>query len=256
MEPKLEKGERIDNIGFGNLRLIQKPEDFCYGVDAVLLAHFASKTGEQNKERKRKLKRGMDLGTGTGIVPLLLWHKMNIEEIFGLEMQKGAFERALRNMVMNGLMDRVKIIHGDVSTIINSIDKNLIGTFDLVTANPPYMKSDGAIKNENTAKMIARHETTGSLEDFIASAACLLKPRGDFYMVHRPSRLADIIVCCRAYHLEPKGIRFVAPKQGEKPNILLLHCIKNANPELKIMNTLIIYEGDDYSKEINEIYER
>lgn len=104
--------------------------------------------------------------------------------------------------------------------------------------------------------MLARHETSGSLEDFVSAAAALLKPKGDLYMVHRPSRLTDILISCRTYHLEPKGIRFVSPRQGDKPNILLLHCVKNGNPELKFMRNLNIYEVDKYSKEINEIYER
>lgn len=256
METKLEKGERIDNIGFSNLRLIQKPEDFCYGVDAVLLAHFASTNGEHERKRKSKLKRAMDLGAGTGIIPLILSHKTDIEEIFGLEMQQDSYNRALRNLEINGLTGRVQFIHGDVSRIDCALDKELFGTFDLVTTNPPYMSREGAIKNENRGKMLARHETSGSLEDFTASAAALLKPGGDFYMVHRPGRLTDIMVVCRTWKLEPKGIRFVVPRQGEKPNIVLLHCVKNGKPELKFMKNLSVYDGDGYSKEINDIYER
>ena len=256
MELELEKSERVDNIGFGNLRLIQKPEDFCYGVDAVLLAHFAAKHGEYEKEKKTKVKRAIDLGTGTGIIPLLLCHKTNIEEIFGLEIQNDSFKRALRNIELNGLKGRVKIIQGDVSMITKAIDKELLGTFDMVTTNPPYLIREGAIKNENIGKMIARHETSGSLEDFIASAEALLKPRGDFYMVHRPSRLTDIFISGRTHNLEPKGIRFVHPRQGQKPNILLLHCVKKGKPELKFMENLNIYENNDYSREIKEIYER
>lgn len=256
METELEEGERIDCIGFGDLRLIQKPEDFCYGVDAVLLAHFASTGGEQENNIRVKVKRAIDLGSGTGIVPIILSHKTDIDRIFGLEIQKESFRRALKNMKLNGLENRIEILHGDVSAIEKVISKEFIGTFDIVTANPPYILNNGAIKNKEMAKMLARHETSGLLEDFIRSAALLLKTRGDFYMIHRPSRLIDICVSCRINKLEPKGIRFVSPREGKKPNILLLHCVKNGNPELKFMKNLNIYEGTQYSKEINKIYER
>ncbi|MBK5245647.1 MAG: methyltransferase domain-containing protein [Peptostreptococcaceae bacterium] len=256
METKLEKGERIDCIRFGDLRLIQKPEDFCYGVDAVLLAHFAATDGEQKNIKRVKSKRAMDLGTGTGIVPLILSHKTDITEIFGLEIQKESFQRALRNMELNGLEKRIEILYGDVSDIENVINKDFVGTFDMVTANPPYILKNGAVKNEKTAKMIARHETSGLIDDFIKTAALLLKPKCDFYMVHRPSRLIDICVSCRVNKLEPKGIRLVSPREGEIPNIMLIHCVKYGNPELKFMKNLNIYEGTSYSKEIKEIYER
>ena len=256
METKLEDGERIDCIGFGDLRLIQKPEDFCYGVDAVLLSHFAATEGEQETSKRVKAMRAMDLGTGTGIVPLILGHKTEITEIFGLEIQEESFIRALKNMGINGLEDRITILHGDVSHIENVISSDLIGTFDMVTANPPYILHNSAIKNENRAKMIARHETSGLIDDFIKAASLLLKPKGSFYMVHRPSRLIDICVSCRANKLEPKGIRLVSSRQGEIPNILLLHCVKQGNPELKFMKNLNIYEGTEYSKEIKDIYER
>ncbi len=256
MEPELEKGERIDSIGFGDLRLIQKPEDFCYGVDAVLLAHFAATNGEQENSRRMKSMRAIDLGTGTGIVPLILSHKTDLSKIFGLEIQKESFLRALKNNRINGLEDRIEILNGDVSEIEKVISTDLIGNFDIVTANPPYIMNNSAIKNENRAKMLARHETSGLMDDFISAASLLLKPKGDFYMVHRPSRLIDICVSCRANKLEPKGIRFVSSRQGEIPNILLLHCVKHGKPELKFMKNLNIYVGSEYSQEINEIYER
>lgn len=256
MEPVLENCERIDCIGFGDLRLIQKPEDFCYGVDAVLLAHFAATHGEQKNPKRVKSMRAIDLGTGTGIVPLILSHKTDLEEIYGLEIQKESFLLALKNIEMNGLEDRIKILQGDVSEIENFIKTDLIGTFDMVTANPPYILNNSAIKNKNNAKMLARHETTGLIDDFISAASRLLKPKGDFYMVHRPSRLIDISVSCRMNKLEPKGIRFVSSRQGEIPNILLIHCVKYGNPELKFMKNLNIYEGTEYSEEIKEIYEK
>lgn len=256
METELKEGERIDRIGFGDLRLIQKPEDFCYGVDAVLLAYFAATHGGQKNCNKVKLKRAIDLGTGTGIIPLILSHKTDMSEIFGLEIQQDSYHRALRNIRLNGLENRIKMYRGDVADIENVISKDFVGTFNMVTANPPYMLKNGAIINEKIEKMIARHETSGLMDDFIRTAALLLKPKCDFYMVHRPSRLVDICVSCRINKLEPKTICFVSPRQGEIPNIILLHCVKHGNPELKYMKNLNIYEGTEYSEEIKEIYER
>lgn len=239
----LYPGERIDEIGFSNLRLIQKPEEFCYGVDAVILADFAS---------KKKAARIVDLGTGTGIVPVILSHKTKAEFIYGIEYQKNSFDRAVRNVELNGLADRLEFINANVAEF-----DGLKEWADAVTTNPPYMVSNGAITNENTAKTIARHETVGTLEDFVKCASGILKNKGDFYMVHRPSRLVDIFVTCRKYRLEPKEIRFVAPRKGERPNIILVHCVKNGGAELKILNDLYVYEEPGvYSDEIEKIYER
>lgn len=256
METELREGERMDRIGFGDLRLIQKPEDFCYGVDAVLLSHFAATHGGQKNYCKIKSKRAIDLGTGTGIIPLILSHKTDIREIFGLEIQQESYHRALRNISLNDAEKRIKILHGDVTDIENVLSKDFMESFDMVTTNPPYILKNGAIKNEKIEKMIARHETTGLMDDFVRTASMLLKPKGDFYMVHRPSRLIDISVSCRIHKLEPKKICFVSPRRGEVPNIILLHCVKFGNPELKYMKNLNIYEGTEYSKEIKEIYER
>ena len=239
----LYPGERIDEIGFSNLRLIQKPEEFCYGVDAVILADFAS---------KKKAARIVDLGTGTGIVPVILSHKTKAEFIYGIEYQKNSFDRAVRNVELNGLADRLEFINANVAEF-----DGLKEWADAVTTNPPYMVSNGAITNENTAKTIARHETVGTLEDFVKCASGILKNKGDFYMVHRPSRLVDIFVTCRKYRLEPKEIRFVAPRKGERPNIILVHCVKNGGAELKILNDLYVYEQPGvYCDEIEKIYER
>lgn len=239
----LYPGERIDETGFSDLKLIQKPDEFCYGVDAVILADFAS---------KKKATRIVDLGTGTGIVPIILSHKTNAEYIYGIEYQEASFDRAKRNIVLNGLENRLEFINANVAEF-----DGLKEWADAVTTNPPYMVSKGAITNENTAKTIARHETVGSLDDFVRCAAGILKNKGDFYMVHRPSRLVDIFAICRKYRLEPKEIRFVAPRKGESPNIVLVHCTKNGGAELKILEDLYVYEESGvYSEEIQRIYER
>ncbi len=239
----LYPGERIDETGFAELKLIQKPDEFCYGVDAVILADFAS---------KKKASRIVDLGTGTGIVPIILSHKTNAEFIYGIEYQKDSFDRAIRNVELNGLGDRLDFINANVAEF-----DGLKEWADAVTTNPPYMVSNGAITNENTAKTIARHETVGTLDDFVRCAAGLLKNKGDFYMVHRPSRLVDIFCTCRKYRLEPKEVRFVSPREGDAPNIVLVHCVKNGGAELKYLKDLYVYKAPGvYSDEIQQIYER
>lgn len=251
-----ETAIRCDSIGFGDLSLKQRPGEFCYGVDAVLLADFAAKGGGRESTPLQKDKRIIDLGCGTGIVPLILSHKTNFTEIWGLELQDESIQLAKDNITLNQLDERIFLIQGDVSHIGYTLGSEWKGSFDAVSTNPPYMAGNRAIPNENRAKHIARHETSGTLEDFVRAASYLLKPRGDFYMVHRPSRLVDILCCCRQYRLEPKAIRFVSPRAGEAPNILLVHCSKNGNPELKVMDPLWVYDGSGYSEEIEAIYER
>lgn len=243
----LKDGERIDEIGFGNLRLIQKPEDFCYGIDAVLLATFAE---------IRKSARIIDLGTGTGIIPMILSHRTEAAEIVGVEIQQDSFERGLRNIILNDLGKRVRMIHGDVKHLIKEkkVEKH---SFDAVLTNPPYVKGDGGVKNKESTRTIARHETTAGLSDFIAEAALLLKDRGDFYMVHRPNRFVDISVLCRQHKLEPKELRFVSPNKDTAPNILLIHCVKHGRPDLKFLDPLYVYKEDgSYTEEIMRLYER
>lgn len=247
MNQWIRDGERIDEIGFGNLRLIQKPEDFCYGIDAVLLATFAE---------IKKNARVIDLGTGTGVIPLILSHRTEAAEIIGVEVQQDSWERGCRNIHLNGLSGRIRMIHGDVKHLVKekALEKH---SFDTVLTNPPYIKSDGGIKNKESARTIARHETTAELSDFIAETSLLLKDRGDFYMVHRPNRLVDICVLCRRHRLEPKELRLVSPNKDTAPNILLIHCVKHGRPELKFMDPLYVYQEDGvYTDEIMKLYER
>lgn len=239
----LYEGERIDEIGFGGLKLIQKPEEFCYGVDAVILADFAA---------ARPAERIVDLGTGTGIIPHILSHKTKAKKIYGIEYQKDSCRRAVRSAQLNGLEERLSFIEANVAQF-----DQLRGWADAVTCNPPYMPGNGGITNSSRAKTIARHETVGSLEDFVSCAERLLRDRGDFFMVHRPGRLVDIFSLCRAYGLEPKRMRLVAPKPGQIPNIVLLHCVKGGGPELRLMENLYVYRQKGvYSNEIQQIYER
>lgn len=242
---------RLDETGFGELKIFQRPEEFCYGVDAVLLADFAASS---SAVRKKERCRMIDLGTGTGIIPLILSHKTEAGLICGLEVQQNSYDLAVKNAEYNGLSERLQFFHDDVSLFQH---EELEQSFDVVTTNPPYTAGCRGIESKNKAKAIARHETTGSLDDFVRQAAKLLRDKGDFYMVHRPARLADICETCRKYRLEPKEMRFVSGKPGEIPNILLVHCTKNGNKELKILTPLAVHEENgNYSQEILKIYEK
>ncbi len=264
----IQNGERLDNIGFGELMLIQKPDEFCYGVDAVLLSDFAASGGGRYRaESYGRADAGysgkvsvLDLGTGTGIVPLILSHKISSAvKIVGLEIQAASAERAIRSVALNRLSDRIKILCGDVSEsgTLDKLSEMAGGAFDIVTTNPPYFESGKGPISNNKAKMIARTESTGTLEDFISAASKLLKDKGDFYMVHRPARLVDICCLCRKYKIEPKAIRMVSPREGEEPNILLLHGVRSGGRELKVRKPLAVYNADGgYTHEINMIYER
>jgi tRNA1Val (adenine37-N6)-methyltransferase len=242
--------ERTDCIGFGDLRLIQRPEDFCYGVDAVILADFAARGS-------KSLVTVMDLGTGNGIIPLILSHKTAAKQIYGLEIQKESYEVACRNIQANGLDDRLFIINGNVKDIGIRLHPELIGMLDCVVSNPPYMASRSGLTNNNEAKTMARHETAGNMADFLNAAVRLLKIKGHLYMVHRPNRMVDLFCQAREVGLEPKELRLVCPKPGQPPNILLVHFIKGGGKELKILPTLNVYQADGgYTEEILEIYEK
>lgn len=257
METLLE-GERLDKTGFGELKIIQKPEDFCYGVDAVILADFAAgRIRTTESLNVKSIGKSMDLGTGTGIIPLILSHKTAIPEIYGLEIQEPAYQRAVRNVTANKLSGRIKIIKGDVVDFMLKEGKSLMGAFDMVVTNPPYVAKGKGIENNSGAKLIARQETTGGIEDFIGTASKLLKDKGDFFMVHRPARLADIIIAMHENSIEPKEMRFVSPNARKAPNILLIHGVKGGGRELKILDPLFIYDMEGgYTPEINAIYER
>lgn len=238
--------ERIDDIGFGNLKLIQKPSDFCYGVDAVILSDFTARLS-------KKKKAIADLGTGTGIVPIILSHKTDAEVLTGFEVQEDSYKRALRNIEINGLSERLEFVNSNVK----DIPDEFYGKYDTVTMNPPYMEGGRGLVNPKDSKMIARHEILGSLEDFISAASKLLDNRGELFIVHRPSRLADIFVLGRKYHLEPKDMCMVNPREGEAPNIVLVHLIKGAGKQLKVLPSLNIYNiNGGYSDDVLEIYER
>lgn len=240
--------ERIEDIGFGGLKLIQKPEAFCYGVDAVLLADFAYAIYPD-------FRRCTDLGTGTGVIPFILSHK-NHEAVFvGIELQASFVEMARRSCRLNSLDERITFLQGDASEPDDAVFP--AASADMVVCNPPYFIKGGAIPSRDPEKFTARHETSATVEDFIKAAGRLLEKNGHFFMIHRPSRLVDIFYHCRRHKLEPKDMRLVAPKPGKAPNIVLIHCVKGGGKELKLMKELYVYDSDGrYSDEIERIYER
>lgn len=239
----LKDNERIDDLQLKGLRIIQNPDGFCFGIDAVLLSNFAkiSKKGTV-----------VDLGTGTGIIPILVAGKSSAKKIYGIEVQEEVADMAARSVALNGLSERIEILNINLKSVHQHLDK---GMADVVLSNPPYMPAGGALLNPGSYKAISRHEILCTLEDVIKVAASLLREKGTFYMVHRPSRLVDIISLCRQYKLEAKCIRFVHPREGKEPNIVLIKCVKSGNPELRIMPPLYVYgDGTAYTKEIFDIY--
>lgn len=236
-------GERIDDLQRNNLRIIQNKEKFCFGMDAVLLSGFARvKTGE----------RVLDMGTGTGIIPILLSAKTDAEHLIALEIQEESADMARRSVAMNHLQDKIEVVTGDIKEASAIFGK---AVFDVVTCNPPYMNDMHGLKNPDLPKAIARHEVLCSLEDVVREASAVLKPNGRFYMVHRPFRLAEIFAVCGKYKLEPKAMRLVHPYIDKEPNMVLIECLKGGKSMIKIAPPLVVYkEQGVYTEEIYEVY--
>ena len=243
---ELKENERIDDLEFKGYKIIQNTEGFCFGIDSVLLSDFAKDIRNNSKV--------MDLGTGTGILCILLVGKTNLKEIVGVEIQEEVADMAKRSVELNLLQDKVKIINENILNLKNVFEK---GSFDAIVTNPPYKKINTGIQNESERKLISRHELTATLEDFIRVSRDLLKDKGEFYMVHRPERLADIIYLMRKYKIEPKQIKLVAPKPSKEPNLVLIKGVKNAKEFLKFENVLYVYNEDgSYTKELLRIYNK
>lgn len=241
---KLKENERIDDLELNGLKIIQNKDGFCFGMDSVLLSDFA-------KEIK-KSSTILDMGTGTGILAILLSAKTQDTKITGVEIQPEVAQMAQRSVELNQLEERINILCEDIKKLKEIYEA---GSFDAIVTNPPYKKKGTGGMNENEAKLISRHEITASLEDFISIASYLLKDQGSIYMVHRPERLADIMVNLRKYKLEPKVIKFVYPNQEKEPNLILMKATKNARPFLKVEKPIYIYDAQgNYTKDVLRIY--
>ena len=246
MNIELKDNERIDDLEYKGLKIIQNIDGFCFGIDAVLLSDFA-------KEIKNNA-NVLDLGTGTGILSILLAGKTNLSKIFGIEIQEEVAEMAERSVRLNELEDRIKIVNKDIKDLQNVFEKN---SFDAIVTNPPYKKLNTGLENEKEKKFISRHEVTASLEDFIKVSFDLLKDKCAIYMVHRPERLSEIIYNLKKYKLEPKTIRFVHSNVNSEPKLVLIKAVKNAKEFLKIEKPLFIYdENGNYTEEILKIYNK
>ena len=245
MDININKDESIDDLDLKGLKLIQKEKAFRFGIDAVLLSDFA------NVKSKH---RAIDLCTGTGIVPFLLYGKYNPKEVWGIEIQEEMEEMARRSSKLNGTEDIVKFKCADLK------DKNLVkelGRFDVLTVNPPYKLNNAGIVNPNDKLAIARHEILCNLEDVIAAARRLLKDNGRMFIVHRPERLADIFGLMRKYNIEPKRVKMVQPNANKAPNIVLVEGQRDGGAFLKWEKPLYVYDEEgNFSREIDEIYGR
>jgi len=240
---ELFDGERLEDLQCGGMKLIQNPRYFRFGVDAVLLANFCRlKAGEL----------AVDLGTGTGVIPLLLCAKTRAKHIVGLEIQKDCADMAARSVFINGAADRVSIVKGDIKDVCELFSANAA---HVVISNPPYIKEGAGKINESEQIAVARHEILCNLDDIMKAAAWLIKPKGRFYMVHRPQRLADIIYAARANGMEPKQIRHVCAYDRKPPVLILMEFIEGGAAYLKTLAPLVLYEADGgYSAEMRRIY--
>ena len=244
MEIVLKKDERIDDLEYKGLKIIQNKNGFCFGIDSVLLSDFSKNIKKDSKV--------LDLGTGTGIISILLCGKTNLREIIGVEVQKEVYNMACRSAKLNDIEDKFKLINENVLNLENIFEN---GYFDVIVTNPPYKKQNTGITNEDNRKLISRHEILANLEDFIRVSNKMLKDKGEFYMVHRPERMVDIFALMRKYKIEPKEVRLVFSNEKNPPKMVLIKGIKNGGEYLKFRENLYIYKEDgSYTDEILKIY--
>lgn len=243
MKVELKAGERIDELQRNGYQIIQNENGFCFGMDAVLLSGFA---------KVKKGENALDLGTGTGIIPILLEAKTEGRHFTGLEIQETSADMAQRSVYLNDLNEKVEIVRGDIKEAVDLFGK---ASFDVVTSNPPYMTGQHGLVNPDMPKAIARHEILCTLEDVIGQASALLKENGRFYMVHRPFRLSEIMVTMSRYRLEPKRMKLVYPFVDKEPNMVLIEGLKGGRPRVTVEKPLIVYEKPGvYTSEIYDIY--
>lgn len=242
-EVPVEAEERLDDLQRNHYRIIQNPGRFCFGMDAVLLSGFA---------RVKKGEQALDLGTGTGIIPILLQAKTQGEHFTGLEIQPDMAEMAARSVAYNGLEDQIAIVCGDLK---NASALFGLSVFDVVTCNPPYMNQNHGLQNPEAPKAIARHEILCTFEDVARQAAALLRPGGRFYLVHRPHRLTELFAVMGACGLEPKRMKLVHPFVDQEANMVLIEAFRGGRPQMRIEAPIIVYQSPGvYTEEIRTIY--
>lgn len=242
-EIRIGEDERVDDLQRNHYRIIQKKKGFCFGMDAVLLTGFA-RAGTKD--------RLLDLGTGTGIIPLLMEAKYGCAHLTGLEIQRESADMAARSVALNGLSDKIDIITGDIKEADRIFPA---ASFECITCNPPYMIGKHGIVNPCAPKAIARHEILCTFEDVAGQTAKLLKPGGHFFLVHRPFRLAEIMVELTRHKLEPKRMQLVYPYADKEPNMVLLEAVRGGRPRMTVEKPLIVFrEPGVYMPEIREVY--
>lgn len=238
-----EEGERLDDLQRNGYRIIQKKDKFRFGMDAVLLSGFA---------RVKPRETVLDLGTGTGIIPILLEAKTQGRHFTGLEIFPASVDMARRSVALNGLEERVEIIQGDIKEAGSLFAP---ASFDVITSNPPYMTGKHGLTNPDLEKAAARHELLCTLEDVVRAAAYLVRTGGRFYMVHRPFRLAEIIRTLSKYKMEPKRMRMVHPFADREPNMVLIESVRGGRPRMTVEPPLIVFEEPGkYTAEIRDVY--
>ena len=239
----LRPGERLDELQRNGYVIIQDPKRFCFGMDAVLLSGFAQvKSGE----------RALDLGTGTGIIPILLEAKTSGTHFTGLEIQQESADMAKRSVRLNKLESKIEIVSGDIKDASRIFGAS---SFHVVTVNPPYMIGNHGLQNNLDAKTIARHEILCTLEDIMRESTKLLLPKGRFYMVHRPFRLSEIMCVMTKYGIEPKRMRLVYPYIDREPNMVLIEGLRGGKPRMTVEKPLIVYQAQGvYTDVIIEWY--
>ena len=242
MALELKEHERLDDLQNG-YEIIQNTEKFCFGMDAVLLSGFA---------RVKPREKVLDLGTGTGIIPILLKAKTPGEHFTGLEIQPECADMAMRSVAYNHLEEQVAIRQGDIKEASAIFGR---ASFDVVTSNPPYMIHSHGLENPHLPKAIARHEILCTLEDVISEASKVLKVKGRFYLIHRPFRLAEIMGLMMKYHLEPKRMQLVYPFVDREPTLVLLEGVLGGKSRIQVEKPLIVYERPGvYTQDVLDIY--
>ncbi len=237
--------KRLDKIN-DTLSIYQYTKGFAYGTDAVLLSNYV---------KCKKSEVGAELGTGTGIIPILLTHHKSPKKIYAFEIQDDYAALASENVSLCNMSDRIEIIHDDINNITPSYMRSRgVESVDFVFTNPPYMKMTSGLLNECERKLTARHELRCNIDDVCRAASRLLKNGGDFFVIYRPDRLCDLFVAMRENGIEPKEVTFVCSRQGDEPTLFLCRGKKSAEPSMKITKPIIIYEGNEYTQAMKEIY--